>query len=65
MFKYIRRIKEEGISEKLWTENKKIDELKFKFQEKQDPASYARYHPSPCPFPPFLTSNLLCSFEHS
>ena len=44
LFKFVKRVKEGGIDEELWQENKKIDELKFKFKEKEDPAIYARYN---------------------
>lgn len=42
MFQFIKRVKQGGVNEQLWMENKQIDELKFKFKEKEDPASYAR-----------------------
>ena len=38
----MKRVKVNGVNEQLWKENKQIDELKFKFKEKEDPASYAR-----------------------
>ena len=43
LFQFVKRVKVNGVSEKLWKENKQIDELKFKFKEKEDPASYARF----------------------
>ena len=42
LFQFLKRVKEGGVNEQLWSENKQIDELKFKFKEKEDPASYAR-----------------------
>ena len=38
----MKRVKVNGVNEQLWKENKQIDELKFKFKEKEDPATYAR-----------------------
>ena len=36
VFKYIRRMKENGINRQLWEENKKIDVFKFKFRENDE-----------------------------
>ncbi|XP_063684667.1 uncharacterized protein LOC134818889 isoform X6 [Bolinopsis microptera] len=41
LFQFVKRVKANGVNEQLWKENKQIDELKFKFKEKEDPATYA------------------------
>ncbi|KAL5269357.1 hypothetical protein ACHWQZ_G002997 [Mnemiopsis leidyi] len=41
LFQFVKRVKDNGVNEQLWKENKQIDELKFKFKEKEDPANYA------------------------
>ena len=43
LFQFVKRVKATGVNEQLWKENKQIDELKFKFKEKEDPATYARF----------------------
>lgn len=42
LFKFLKRVREGGVNEQLWRENKQIDELRFRFKEKEDPAQYAR-----------------------
>lgn len=41
LFKYIKRIKDEGVNENRWQENKDIDNIMFKFKEKESAADYA------------------------
>ena len=43
LFQYIKSFDINGINKELWEEKKKIDELKFRFKEKEDPAAYARF----------------------
>ena len=43
LFKFLKRARTSGSNEQLWQENKRIDELSFKFKEKEDPATYARF----------------------